>query len=113
MLIYHFSQCNFVLSVLVLSSEKTLNFQCQLLGLFQNSVLCKDGWVVSLEKMAEIGRSDLINQTQGKMVAKNHIIKIWQRQYRCKQELGMTDRVTFFVNVVVCINVLLNSGPRA
>lgn len=59
--------------------------------------------------MAEM-RSDLINLSLGKMVVKNHIIKIQQRQDSCRQELELKDGVVYFVSVCVYINGLLNSG---
>lgn len=50
-----------------------------------------------------MGRSHLTNQTWEKMVAKNHISKIWQKQYSCKRELRMKDSVIFFYYDCVCM----------
>lgn len=95
--------------------EQTLNFQYWFLGSSQNSVLCKGGQGVIWEKMIEMGRSYLINKTWEKMMAKNHITKIWQRQHSGKREIRMKSSVFFFSFLIMIvfayIEELLNSGP--
>lgn len=69
-------------------------------------MLCKDGWVISWEGMAEV-RSDLINLSQGKNGGHELYNPDMAKTIQCKWELEMKDRV---ILLRVC---LLNSGPVA